>query len=832
MKKYINQVLGDSLRCILPSYWWKRLLGKMADKIESAEKAASSANRTALLIASEFSSKQDTLYSGSNIKTINGKSVLGSGNLSISTEKIEKYSTIDELKANGSTAGGDLAAVVDATLVEKSFSECYQPTSSEISNSKYDVKYTKIDGITVNPDFSPSLILENYGQLSIVLYSDGESKGYHKTYPSSLEIRCDYSRYIYCYEYDGTSGTGHRLYDTSQGISNTAIERVNKILREGNFRFSYFEVTYKADINDSGYRYYYSYDSDFPSSAKAMIDSFVKMIYAEPQNADIYVRSKEWEKLTKELIVASKDELDALEAPKGSIAKIVKGGFTQVKASDLFLSYDTEINWDKYTIIKSIERKREGYATSIGQLILYDSEVVITVLCNATTTYALLEKDGVETQLNGTELNQLLSQKEFRCINGSYLSIVDEYYNLYTLTPLITDAYIKGETWTRFLKEGDAVGGGTEILELTIGETEEDRAKNVEIYNKIVEAFNSDTLNIPMISIAGMLVSNVVLSGIEGDLKAHMNLVLDYVAFKYFTTLNLAKTGEVTFEEELEYSDYYYITNSSGMVKFCKCVLAGLLPTVLYTDPKQGLVIADTFNGEGDNIVLYFNLSKGRTKVVVSPETGEILSEEVVSTASGSTFVIDLTVEEIEDAISNNNGVIDYTLNRELIIDALSKNIPMVVRIGEHSEGYCLTQGELDGTDTLTITFSHSQYKYSLLIGDNDIEVDRRNVESFVTSTPLRIWYSDELTPAQKEDNVKAYNALMNKEAFDFELLYIDEGEDYYSINKEVVTGFTCHLDSQKVHISILVAATDNGLMTEPLYLTSDGTFEFEAPPL
>ena len=208
------------------------------------------------------------------------------------------------------------------------------------------------------------------------------------------------------------------------------------------------------------------------------------------------------------------------------------------------------------------------------------------------------------------------------------------------------------------------------------------------------------------------------------------------------------------------------------------------------------------------------------------------VDEKIANIAAGSTFVIDLTVEEIQDAISNNNGVIDYTLNKELIIDALSKNIPMVVRIGEHSEGYCLAQGELDGTDTLTITFSHSQYKYSLLIGDNDIEVDRRNVESFVTSTPLRLWYSDDLTPAQKEDNVKAYNALMNKEAFDFELLYIDEGEDYYSINKEVVTGFTCHLDSQKVHISILVAATENGFMTEPLYLTSDGTFEFETPPL
>lgn len=203
-------------------------------------------------------------------------------------------------------------------------------------------------------------------------------------------------------------------------------------------------------------------------------------------------------------IVESLEELNALEAKVGDIATVAKEGLTQVKASDLFLSYDTDINWDKYTIIKSIERKREGYATSIGQLILYDSEVVITVLCNATTTYALLEKDGVETQLNGTELNQLLSQKEFRCINGSYLDIVDEYYNLYTQTPTIADAYIKGETWTRLLKEGDVVESEScsyiedvifyaadNVRGYTL--TAEEKEKNIEAYNKQRQAYYDKT---------------------------------------------------------------------------------------------------------------------------------------------------------------------------------------------------------------------------------------------------------------------------------------------------------------------------------------------------
>lgn len=288
-----------------------------------------------------------------------------------------------------------------------------------------------------------------------------------------------------------------------------------------------------------------------------------------------------------------------------------------------------------------------------------------------------------------------------------------------------------------YIDEKVANVGGPEILELTFGETEEDRANNVKIYNKIVEAFNSDDINIPTISVEGRPVSSVELSSIEGETTAHLNFIADYISFKAIASLSVTKTGEVEVEKELEYSSYYFITSASSMVDFAKCVAAGLLPNVLYTDPRQGLVIADTFNSEGDNIVLYFNLSKGRTKVVVSSETGEILSEEVVGSGADSTFVIDLTVDEIEEALSNNGGVIDYTPNRELIIDALSKNIPMVVRIGEHSNGYCLAQGELDGADTLTITFNHSQYKYSILIGDERIEVDRRNVESFVTSTQL-----------------------------------------------------------------------------------------------
>lgn len=38
LKEYIGRVLGNSIRCLLPSYWWKRLFGLVVDKVEEIEK--------------------------------------------------------------------------------------------------------------------------------------------------------------------------------------------------------------------------------------------------------------------------------------------------------------------------------------------------------------------------------------------------------------------------------------------------------------------------------------------------------------------------------------------------------------------------------------------------------------------------------------------------------------------------------------------------------------------------------------------------------------------------------------------------------------------------
>ena len=58
LKSYIDRILGNNIRLLLPSYWWKRAFGAVIDKVdEKVEK--------------------------SDLKTINGKSLFGAGNIVI-----------------------------------------------------------------------------------------------------------------------------------------------------------------------------------------------------------------------------------------------------------------------------------------------------------------------------------------------------------------------------------------------------------------------------------------------------------------------------------------------------------------------------------------------------------------------------------------------------------------------------------------------------------------------------------------------------------------------------------------------------------------------------
>lgn len=293
MKKYINQMLGNSLRCILPSYWWKNILGKMADAIESAKSAASSASQTANRIQMQFDSKQNTLISGSNIKKINGNDILGSGDLVLDTWKLEKYATEEELKEQKHLDGGEIASVVDESSVESSFKDCYFPSRSEYNTSTNNKKYTKIKSITVNPVLS---VVPRDRQFEIELVGK-----YGTINKLNIDFRCyNEQPELVVYKFNGgSSGVGDYIYYNNK-IQEGNLSNINNILSEGDFKL--INITWYGPASSSG-GYYVNdtLDNDIPSDdVFNVMDNTIKFLKPKTNNADIYLKSANWEKLAKD----------------------------------------------------------------------------------------------------------------------------------------------------------------------------------------------------------------------------------------------------------------------------------------------------------------------------------------------------------------------------------------------------------------------------------------------------------------------------------------------------------------------------------------------------
>lgn len=61
LNTYIDKVLGNSLRCLLPSYWWKRLLKLVVDCIESAKKDIKKVDTKLVAVSNELNTVKDSV---------------------------------------------------------------------------------------------------------------------------------------------------------------------------------------------------------------------------------------------------------------------------------------------------------------------------------------------------------------------------------------------------------------------------------------------------------------------------------------------------------------------------------------------------------------------------------------------------------------------------------------------------------------------------------------------------------------------------------------------------------------------------------------------------
>ena len=118
--------------------------------------------------SNQLSGKQDTLSSGTTIKTINNESILGSGNITIDTGAIELIEIVNALPAASSSTMNKLYLIAEATPQTHDAYEVYVTVRTGTSGS-YSYAWEKVD--TARVDLSGySLTSHTHGDIT----SDGK----------------------------------------------------------------------------------------------------------------------------------------------------------------------------------------------------------------------------------------------------------------------------------------------------------------------------------------------------------------------------------------------------------------------------------------------------------------------------------------------------------------------------------------------------------------------------------------------------------------------------------------------------------------------------------
>lgn len=424
MKKEINRILGNSLRCILPSFWWKRLLGKMVDKIESAESSASSAMKMATLAGTEASNKQDRLVSGSNIKTINGESVLGRGDLRVGVSSVESVEALESLEAKA----GEIATIARKIGPQAvKVVDCYLTNNTDNYASEWD-KFTvikKIEETDVNPDSSN------------VLYICALNESFTK---DAISVGYDNGVRVYIRIVDGVE-------------SSVSLDIVNDFLATGNYRLVIWAIAGRFD----------SYFTFYTEVAKDV--------------SDAYIKGDSWERLAKESDLEGieggsgsaeiKEEMDALKAEVDTLnekSKVVRVYATIGKEGSL----DNVLLTEEYK-----ERNKEIYER------VENGEVLFADIYGG-YDYAEGQYYTGTRYFNALKGTLVGNRVVFRIENN------DRYESSVTQIEIGAggDAWIYHSFMTdkAYVDEKVANVGGTAIRELYIGDflTEEQKAWNLE----------------------------------------------------------------------------------------------------------------------------------------------------------------------------------------------------------------------------------------------------------------------------------------------------------------------------------------------------------------
>ena len=225
LKSYIDRTLGNSIRCLLPSYWWKKMFGVVIDKVD--EKLDSSA-----------------------LKTINGESIIGKGNLRVGVKSVESVDALEKLDAKV----GDIASVgsdstsADAYIKGETWTRLLKEgdmTGGESSNP-IEVLYYRIQYPGSTKEHNAKVYEQMNSSFVRLLFNDGSRNGneiFCGTYGCSyvkledyffIHVEDDPNGRVFKLTSDGTLTFDHRETYADSKLSETSTNAVqNKAVYSG-----------------------------------------------------------------------------------------------------------------------------------------------------------------------------------------------------------------------------------------------------------------------------------------------------------------------------------------------------------------------------------------------------------------------------------------------------------------------------------------------------------------------------------------------------------------------------------------------------------------------
>lgn len=101
-------------------------------------------------------------------------------------------------------------------------------------------------------------------------------------------------------------------------------------------------------------------------------------------------------------------------------------------------------------------------------------------------------------------------------------------------------------------------------------------------------------------------------------------------------------------------------------------------------------------------------------------------------------------------------------------------------------------------------------------------------------SGALRVWMQgligEQPTESQLADNVRAYNALMNRDAYSVEaLVMMHDVGTAWGVERYLVGGVICISEAQVVQIELFTSISEEEYKVMPFYLYSNGSISLEA---